>query len=90
MLWISEGACSADVCGIILGKNTRMEPIRPVYAGGIVGEVRTNRPLSGRGPRGYMRLHGAWPPCMAIASGLWSGSSWPNYFFRRLNMKSHV
>ena len=33
------------------------------YAVGVRG-VRTNRPLSGRGPRGCMRLHGAWPPCM--------------------------
>ena len=37
------------------------------YAGGVRG-VRTNRPLSGRGPRGCMRLHGAWLPCMAVAS----------------------
>ena len=29
-----------------------------------------NRQLSGRaGPRGYMRLHGAWPLCMSVASG---------------------
>ena len=37
--------------------------------GGGVRGVRTNRPLSGGGPRGCMRLHGAWPPCMIVASG---------------------
>ena len=42
--------------------------------------VRTNRPLCGKGPRGYMRLHGAWPPCMTVASGRAVVGFWPDYF----------
>ena len=38
------------------------------YAGGVRG-VRTNHPLSRRDPRGCMRMYGAWPTCMAVASG---------------------
>ena len=49
------------------------------YAGGVRG-VRANRPLSGKGPRGCMRLHGAWPPCMAVASGWDVVGYWPAYF----------
>ena len=53
------------------------------YAGG----VQTNRPLSGRGLLGYMHLHGAWPLCMAIASGrAVVGFKLVQLLFRRLNM----
>ena len=51
------------------------------YAGGSSGGS-DERPLCGRRPRGYMRLHGAWPPCMAVgvASGRAVVGFWPDYF----------
>ena len=43
------------------------------YAGGVQG-IQMNRPLCGRGPWKYMRLHGTFPPCMVVAMvGLWLG-----------------
>ena len=62
------------------------------YAGGVQG-VRTNHSHSGRGPQGCMCLHGAWPPCMAIASGRAVVTfKLARLLFRRLNMhrKSYV
>ena len=59
-----------------------------VCAGPYAGGVRMNRPLSGRGPRrGCMRLHDAWPPCMAVASDrAVVGFKLARLVFRRLNM----
>ena len=58
------------------------------YAGGVRG-VSINRPLCGRGPRVYMCLHGAWPPCMAVASG-WAVVGFSLYSRLSVHMKSYV
>ena len=63
------------------------------YAGGVRGVRTPNRHISGGGPRRCMRLHGAWPPCMAVASGrAVVGFKLARLLFRRLNMhmKSYV
>ena len=40
---------------------------------------------------GCMRLHGAWPPCIAVASGrAVIGFKLARLLFRRLNMKLYV